>query len=194
MVGAKPQGVDVGEITSGIQKLVSNTHSGNKETMAALKALGIQESDYASHWDYFMGVMSELSMRHGKQRFDLATALFGDKKGAGMSNVVDNWNDLLDKYQTDVEGTGLHLYDDEIVALDDLSHRVTEIRGLWDSLKTSVGAKLTDVLNMGDLGEQTLEILQDVGKIFSGTGDRKELVIELESDLKKLLDTVSGSL
>lgn len=194
MTGAKLQGVDVGEITSGIQKLVTNTHSGNKETLAALKALGIEESDYASHWDYFMGVMSELSMRHGNERFNLATALFGDKKGSGMTNVVDNWNELLDKYQTNVEGTGLHLYDDEILALDDLSHKITEIQGLWDTLKTSVGAKLADVLNMDGLGEQTLEILQDVGKIFSGSGDRKELVIELESDLRKLLDTLSGSL
>lgn len=193
-MGAKLQGVDAGEITGGIQKLVTNVHSGNKETLAALKTLGIEEANYSNHWDFFMDTMTKLTMHHGNVRFDLATALFGDKKGSGMTDVVDNWNDMLDKYMTDVEGTGLHLYDDEIEALDGVAHKIQETQELWNALKQNVGAKLVDILGMDTLGDDALEILRDVAKIWSGQGDRKEVIFKLEDDLQKTFDDLGAAL
>lgn len=203
MTGMQLQGVDTGEVTSGIQKLVTNTDNGNKETMAALKALGISEKDYSNHWDYFMAVMQELSMRrhNGKDVTTLTTALFGDKAGYGMTDVVDNWNEALNKYDQDVMGTGLHLYDDEIEALDGVAHKIQEVQALWDVLKTNIGAKLSDVLNIDALSEDALSILRDFATIFSesSTGEmseerKAELVMKLDTDIQTLLNDIKAAL
>ena len=194
MTGASLQGVDQGVITGGIQKLINNVHGKNKETMSALKKLGLKESDSDSHWDFFMDVMDKLYTRKGEERYLLASQLFGDGKGAGMTDLIDNWMDMKSKYGTDVEGTGLKLFGDEIEALDEVGHKVTEIQAMWEAMKTTVGARLVDVLDFSDISEDALQILQDVAKIFTGTGDRKELVIELENDLTQLLEDIAKAM
>lgn len=190
MMGAQMQGVDPGEITGGIQKLVTNTHNGNKETIAALKQLGIDESQFANHWDFFMATMQELTTRHGGERFDLATALFGDKKGSGMTDVIDNWNGLLDKFNTNAQGTGLMLTSPEIEQLDEVAHKIQEIKGMWEMIRINVGAKLSDILNIDQMSDDVLNILRDVGKIMNGDTS-PEITITLEQHLNSLLETIA---
>lgn len=193
MSGAQLQGVDTGEITGGIQKLVANVHSKNKETMKALKELGLKESSYGSHWDFFEAVMKELAARQGKQRDLLAAQLFGDKKGSGMVDVADNWNDLNAKYYENVKGTGMELSSPEIDALDEVAHKITEIQGMWQQIRMNVGAKLSEVLNMDELGEDTMNILRDIGKLLN-KDDKAEIVLTMEEHLNKLIEDISKSM
>ena len=196
-VGAQLQGVDVSQITGGIQKMITNVHNGNKETLAALKAMGISEGDFDSHWDFYMGVMQELASRHGSDRDKLTTAIFGEKSGAGQRDVVGNWNDMMDKYGTDVEGTGLKLYDDEITQLNEVSHKIQEIQTLWNTIKTNIGAKLSDILNMDQLSEDTLNILRAIGKLIGSSGeegDKASITIELSEAIQKLLTDLQTSM
>lgn len=189
------EGIDSGDITGGIQKLVSNTHSGNKDTAEALKQLHIEEKNYSDHWSYFVAVMEALSARKGLERDQLAMAIFGDKKGAGMNKVLAHWRDGLAKYQENYEETGLHLYDDEIQALDDVGQKITEIQNLWNGIKTNIGAKLSDVLNMDTLSDDTLTILRDIGAILNSDGEtRAELVLKLSDDIEALIKDVSAAM
>ena len=190
-VGAQLQGVDASAITGGIQKLVTAVHNGDKDALAALKAMGIEEKDFQSHWDFYMAVMQELTARHGTQRDQLTRALFGEKAGSGQMDVVDNWNDMMDKYGTDVEGTGLKIGAEQIEALDQVSHKIQEVQALWDVIKTSIGAKLSEVLNMDQLSEDTLAILRSIGTLLSGEGDKKEVVLTLSTQIEKLLTDIS---
>ena len=193
MSGAQLQGVDTGEITGGIQKLVANVHSKNKETMKALKTLGLKESGYDSHWDFFTAVMDELAARNGKERELLAAQLFGDKKGSGMVDVADNWNDLNALYNKNVKGTGMELSSPEIDALDEVAHKITEIQGMWQQIRMNVGAKLSEVLNMDELGEDTMNILRDIGKLLN-KDEKAEIVLTMEEHLNKLIEDISKSM
>lgn len=189
MRGAQLQGVDPGEITGGIQKLIANTHSSNKETMKALKSLGISEKRYGNHFDFFTAVMDELTERHGKERELLAAQLFGDKKGSGMVDVADNWNDLKDKYLHDVKGTGMELAAPQIEALDAVAHKMTEIQSMWSQIRMNMGAKLSEILNMDQLGEDTMNILRDVAKALN-SDDKAEIVLTMEEHLNKLIEDI----
>lgn len=189
MRGAQLQGVDPGEITGGIQKLIANTHNSNKETMKALKSLGISESRYGNHFDFFTAVMDELTERHDKERELLAAQLFGDKKGSGMVDVADNWNDLKDKYLHDVKGTGMELAAPQIEALDAVAHKMTEVQNMWSQIRMNMGAKLSEILNMDQLGEDTMNILRDVAKALN-SDDKAEIVISMEEHLNKLIEDI----
>lgn len=193
MRGAQLQGVDPGEITGGIQKLIANSHNKNKETMKALKSLGLKESSFDSHFDFFTAVMDALSERHGKERDLLTAQLFGDKKGAGMTNVADNWNELKSRYLTDIKGTGMELTSPEIEALDEVAHKITEIQAMWDAIRTNVGAKLSEVLNMDQLSEDALNILRDIGKLLN-SDNKAEIVLTMEEHLNTLVTNLSKSL
>ena len=188
------QGIDAGEVTSGIQKFITNVHNGNKDTMAALEQLHLSESQFSSHWDFFVATMDKASMFKGNEGYNLMTALFGDKKGAGMTDMLKNWREAMNRYQQDVEETGLALSSPQIEALDEVSHKITEIQQLWETIKTNIGAKLSEVLNMDQLSEDTLAILRDIGSLLSGKGDRKEITFKLEQDIKSLLTSISNAL
>lgn len=191
----KLQGIDASEVTSGIQKFISNVHSGNKDTMAALEQLHLSEKDFSSHWDFFVAVMDKASMFKGKDQFNLMTSLFGDKKGSGMTDMLKNWNEAMARYEQDVENTGLHLYGDEIKNLNEVSHKITEIQELWNTIKTNIGAKLSDILNMDQLSEDTLEILRDIGAILNTEGDKRaELTLKLSNDIEKLINDIAAAL
>lgn len=194
-LGAQLQGVEAGDITSGIQKMITNVHSGNKETMAALKELGLSEDRFSSHWDFYKAVMEELSWREGNNQDQLTTAIFGEKSGSGQRDVVKNWKGMMEKYGTDVEGTGLKLYEDELQALDEVSHKIQEVQGLWDILKMNVGAKLSDILNMDQLSEDTLNILRDLGALLNADGDAKvDVVASLDAHITQLIEDISATM
>lgn len=188
------QGVDSSNITAGIQKLVANTHSENKETLAALKELHISEKDFTSHWDFYVAVMNRLAMQRGNKQDKLARAIFGEKQGSTQNDVLSNWQDAKNKYEQDVEATGLDLSSDEIDKLDEVSHKITEIQAMWDRLQMNVGAKLSEVLNMDTLSDDVLELLRDAAAIFSGEGDRKELVIQFSEDLETFVNDVEEAM
>ena len=186
------QGIDAGQVTSGIQKFITNVHNGNKDTMAALKELGLTEGMFEDHWSFFTAVMDEASGRENK--FDLARALFGDKKGAEATNILDNWSDAMGRYQKDVEETGQKLYSSEIEELDKVSHRITEIQFFWNVIKRNIGAKLSEVLNIDQISEDALEILRDIGSLLNGDGDKKEITIKLSSDIETLIKDISAAM
>jgi hypothetical protein len=194
-LAAQLQGVEAGDITGGIQKMITNVHNGNKETLAALKAMGISESDYTSHWDFYKAVMDELSVREGNNQDQLTTAIFGEKSGSGQRDVVKNWGEMMKKYGEDVEDTGLKLYEDELQALDEVGHKIQEIQGLWDILKMNVGAKLSDILNMDQLSEDTLNILRDLGALLNADGDAKvDIVASLDAHITQLIEDISATM
>ena len=189
------QGIDASQVTSGIQKFITNVHNGNEDTLAALEQLHLSESQFASHWDFFVAVMNKASMFSGKEQYNLMTALFGDKKGAGMTDMLKNWREAMNRYQKDVEETGMELSSPELEKLNQVSHKITEIQEMWNVVKTDIGAKLNEILNMDKLSDDALNILRDIGAIFNSQGDsRKELVIKLEDDISSLLKDVSESL
>lgn len=190
--GAGVMGVDTGTITSGIEKLTQNTHAGNADTLAALKKLHIEESQYSSHWDYFLDVMDQLAVREDGS--ELAGKIFGDKKGFGINLLLDQWKEIKDAYQQDIQETGLDLTAPEIEQLDEIGKRIGEIQGLWNEMRTSVGAKLSELLNIDSISEDALTILRDIGSIFSADGDRKELVMKLDTDISTLLGSISEGL
>lgn len=191
--GANLAGVDDKSITSTMDKLIKNTHSGNKDTMAALKQMGIDEAQYTSHWDYFMAVMDELAMRKGAAGDKLASQIFGDD--AGTLALLDKWQEMKNLYETDIDATGLKLYDDEIEQLASVEGKIQEIQSLWNEIKTSVGAKLSDILNIDSLADDALDILRLIGSIFSAKdeGERKELTIKLEESLTSFFTTLGES-
>lgn len=186
------QGIDASEVTGGIQKFITNVHNGNKDTLAALQELGLTEGMFENHWDFFTAVMDEASQRGNT--YDLATALFGDKKGAGATNLLRNWADAMSRYKKDIKDTGMELTSPEIEQLDTVAHKITEIQALWNDIKTNVGAKLSEVLNIDGISEDTLEILRDIGALISGEGDRKEIVFKLSQDIQSLLTKISEAL
>lgn len=189
------QGIDASEVTSGIQKFVANVHSGNKDTMAALEELHLSESQFSSHWDFFQKTMDRLANYHGNDRYNLAAAIFGEKKGSSMVDMLDNWREGLARYEQDYENTGLALHSDEIEALDGVSHKMTEIQALWNGIKTNIGAKLSDILNMDQLTEDTLEILRDIGAILNSSGEKRaELTLKLSNDIETLMKDISAAL
>lgn len=189
--GMQLQGVDTGSVTSGIQKLAANVHSGNKEAMAALKTLKIDATQYKSQWDLYVAVMDAIAgNKSPKTQDNLSRALFGEGQGAKQNDVLGNWVDAKEKYQADVGGTGLELSAPQIDALDEVSHKIEEIKTLWERIKMNVGAKLSEILNMDQLGTDGLELLRDTAAIFSGTGDRKELILKFSEDLDKFVKDV----
>ncbi len=188
------EGIDASEITSGIQKLVNNTHSGNKETLTALEKLHIEEKTYSNHWDYFMDVMKALAMHNGTEQEDLVRDIFGDKKGSGMMRALAHWTDGFRKYENDFEKTGIAKTSEELVKLDDVGQQIQEIQRLWQGIQESIGAKLIDVLQMDDRTKEVLTLLQDVGLLLNGEGDKKEIVLKLSEDLNTIFSGISESI
>lgn len=189
--GMQLQGVDPSQVTAGVQKLAANVHSGNKDAMAALKTLKIDASQYKNQWDLYVAVMDAIAgNKSPKTQDNLSRALFGEGQGAKQNDVLANWVDAKAKYQADVGGTGLELKSEQINQLDDVSHKITEIQQLWDRIKMNVGAKLSEILNMDQLGADALELLRDIASIFSGTGDSKELTLKFSEDLDKFVKDV----
>ena len=188
------QGVDASQVTSGIQKFITNVHNGNQDTLAALEQLHLSEDQFASHWDFFVAVMDKASMHKG-EGYDLMTALFGDKKGAGMTDLLDNWREAMGKYEKDIEQTGMELSSPEIEALDQVAHKITEVQELWNSVKMNIGAKLSEILNMDQLSEDTLEILRTIGSILNSEGEqRAELVLKLSDNIETIINDLSASM
>ena len=192
--GMALQGVNAGDVTAGIQKLVANTGAGNKETIAALKKLHISRKDFASNWDYYIAVMEKLSMYEGNEQDKLSRAIFGEKQGSTQNDVLSNWRDARNKYEQDVQSTGLELTSKQIDELDEVSHKIKEIQELWNRIRMNVGAKLSEILNMDEISEDALELLRDAAKIFSGEGDRKELVMKFSDDLDSFIKDVQAGM
>lgn len=192
--GMALQGVNAGDVTAGIQKLVANTGAGNKETIAALKKLHISRKDFASNWDYYIAVMEKLSMYEGNEQDKLSRAIFGEKQGSTQNDVLSNWRDARNKYEQDVQSTGLELTSKQIDELDEVSHKIEEIQELWNRIRMNVGAKLSEILNMDEISEDALELLRDAAKIFSGEGDRKELVMKFSDDLDSFIKDVQAGM
>ena len=192
--GMQLQGVDTSQVTGGMQKLLTNTHNSNKDTLEALKKLHISEKDYASHFDFYVGVMEKLQEYHGADQEKLTSALFGDKSSYTQNNVLANWQDAKNKYAQDIEATGLAFTSEEIEQLDTVSHKILEIQELWEQIQTSIGGKLSELLNMDDISEDVLEILRDIGSLMSGEGDSKEITMKLDADFTKLVKDVETAL
>jgi ABC-type transporter Mla subunit MlaD len=186
------RGIDGGEINSAIQKLVSNTHSGNKDTMEALKELHIEESQFNNHWDYFIAVMDALSRKKDEK---LAYKIFGDKKATGALQLLDNWREGLAEYEKDFENTGVEIGTEEIEALDAVEKKIKEVQRLWNGIKRNIGAKLSEILNMDQLSEDALNILRTIGAILNSEGEtRAELVLKLSDDITKIITDIETAM
>jgi hypothetical protein len=139
--------------------------------------------------------MDKASMYHGQDKYNLMTALFGDKKGSGMTNVLDNWREAMGRYEKDVESTGLKLTSPEIEELDRVSHKIQEIQTLWTTVKTNIGAKLSKIINMDEIGEDVLNILRTIGAILNSTGEtRAQLVLQLSDDITKIITDIETAM
>jgi ABC-type transporter Mla subunit MlaD len=194
--GMELQGIGADTVTGAMQKLTANIHKGGDDVEAAMKELGFTESQFTSHFDMFKAIMDELSnhTRSDTERYNLASALFGEKKGSDVLLMLDKWKTGLNQYKKDFEETGLALSSPEIDALELVSQKIQEVQSLWDGIKTNIGAKLSEILNMDQLSEDTLNILRTIGSILTGTGDRKELVVKLEGDIEKLIGDITDGL
>lgn len=187
------QGVDPSKVTSSMQKLVANVHSGSKDAEKALNELGLTESQFTSHWDMFVTVMDRLSSEYYTKgdRYNLASMIFGEKKGSDVMLLLDNWDDAMNRYQKDVKDTDLELSSPEIEELDKVSHKITEIQALWNTVKTNVGAKLSKILNIDEASNDVLDILRTVGAILNSEGEtRAELVIKLSDQIENLIGDI----
>ena len=201
--GMELRGVDPSKVSSSIQKLIANVHSGNEDAQKALKELGITESDFTSHWDLFTTVMDKLSTQYytGGKQYDLVADLFGEKKGSDVMIILDEWQKAREKYKSDILGGGMNKTSAEIEYLDEIGKDIAEVQRTWQAVQESIGAKLSHVLGIDDQTKNTLELLKDVGLLISGEGDRKEIVVKLTDDLNTWIsgiatavDSLSGEL
>ena len=195
--GMEMQGVDASTVTGAMQKLVANVHGGSDGVEAAMRELGFSESQFTSHFEMFQKIMDRLSTEYytrGK-RHDLAAALFGEKKGSDVLLMLDKWNAGMTQYHENIEEPGLVVHSDEIDELELVGQKIQNIQTTWDAIKTNVGAKLSDVLNMDQLTDDTLEILRDIGAILNSEGEtRAELTLKLTDDIEKLFEDLGAAM
>ena len=195
--GMELQGIGADTVTGAMQKLTANIHKGGDDVTAAMKELGFTESQFSSHFDMFKAIMDELSnhTRSDTERYNLASALFGEKKGSDVLLMLDKWKTGMNQFTQDFEETGLALSSPEIEALELVSQKIQEVQTIWDGIKTNIGAKLSEILNMDQLSEDTLEILRDIGSILNSEGEnRAELVLKLSDDVEALINDITSAM
>lgn len=195
--GMEIQGIGADTVTGAMQKLTANIHKGGDDVEAALKEMGMTESQFSSHFDMFKAIMDDLSnhTRSDNERYNLAAALFGEKKGSDVLLMLDKWKTGLNQYTKDFEETGLALSSPQIEALEEVSQKITEVQTLWDGIKTNIGAKLSEILNMDQLSEDALAILRTIGGILNSEGEKRaELVVTLSDQISSLVTDLSNSI
>ena len=195
--GMEIQGIGADTVTGAMQKLTANIHKGGDDVTAAMKELGFTESQFTSHFEMFYKIMNELSnhTRSDKERYNLASALFGEKKGSDVLLMLDKWSTGLTQYEKDFEKTKTALSAPEIEALELVDQKIKEVQTLWDGIKTKIGAKLSDILKMDKLSDDTLELLRDIAAIFNSDGEtRAELVLKLSDDVNNKITDVTSAI
>lgn len=186
ILGAGTTGHDSSVLAASIQQLVNRTHAGAKETAQALKSLGINEKDYASHWDYWLAVMSKLSLT-GQTNGQIITDLFG-KSGASISSTLEDW-DAIAAYRGPAVGGNIDM-------LDDTGKAVDKLTTFYTAFKDYIGGELAVKLNFIGLTEDAIDILDTVYQIFkSPDGEtRKELTADLTVKIEALTEDAEEAL
>lgn len=188
--------IDTSVLTGGIQKLVTKTHNGDKATKELLKSWGLDESQFSSHWDYFVAVWEKLqSMKDESAQFDAASTLFGDKSAGDIFTLLSKWNTAKSAYGERVAGSGLSLTGSTIDSIDEAYAKLVQLETTFDAFKTKIGSEL--ILNFGLQGDiETLQdILSDVSKIFFGTdSESAEAKASLVVDIQTLFSNLTGGI
>lgn len=144
---ASQSGVEVGKLNKAfldIRKTMRDAQSGNEQAVAVMKALGFTQEQIASGsisaMDAFLKVSAAISAAKTEQeKFNIATALFGDKVATDMIRVLGNFDVLKQQ----IHDTPL-VSKEDIARIDKFSDRID---GLVLRLKVLVATLGGDVLD-----------------------------------------------
>ena len=124
---ASQSGVEVGKLNKAfldIRKTMRDAQGGNEQAVAVMQALGYTQEEIASGsvkaMDAFLKVSAAISAAKTEQeKFNIATALFGDKVAMDMIKVLGNFDQLKQQ----INETPL-VSEEDIARIDKFSDRI----------------------------------------------------------------------
>jgi hypothetical protein len=190
--GLNSQSIETSDVNEAIRKLVGNAHAGNEDTTAALAKLGVEEERFTNHFEFFMGVMDALNEYKGADKFSLMEAIFGKEDASKYMPMVRVWGEAMKFYDKNFIETGIHVDDSEITKMNGIFTKMQEIEALWNGIKTSMGVKLSEILDISNISDEVLTVLRDFAAVFGADSpeERKELIVKLSDDLDTLLKSI----
>lgn len=144
---ASQSGVEIGKLNKAfldIRKTMRDAQGGNQEAVAVMQALGYTQEEIASGsakaMDAFLRVSAAISAAKTEQeKFNIATALFGDKVATDMIRVLGNFDQLKQQInETPV------VSEEDIARIDRFSDRIDNLVLRLKVLIATIGGNAMD--------------------------------------------------
>ena len=165
------------------------------------EALGISDVNYQDKWAYMKDVMDAMAemQKNGEDLGDLMETVFGERKSAGLIDLLNDWETIQEKLPTfNGNETGYGMNDEQLQTMNDLSIQIDTITAKWEALKDRVAA---------GLGTMVMPLLVNVegamdgiaSWLAAGTPEEKEAALaevrkNIENFFQKLGEIIKESL
>lgn len=197
MTGAKAEGFAGGDVEGLVSNLVERAHSGDKTAKAAMRELGLYESDNENHLEFFLSAMELLSSDKytDEQRLLYSEALFGKGKATTGSLMASKWGGIVSKADS-IFSTGGAGVAGVNAQMEGASDAWNFLMTNWTSFQEFLGSDLTIKLGFEVLTNDATDILQDVMKLFGATDEagRIEASVALSADMSKFIEDFTTGL
>ena len=170
-----------GKSFSDLQNAVSKIATGDAEKIQ--KLTGVSWAGDTDEWQYAMDVLSSISGMEYSKKLETLSEIFGDKRAAGVMDIVNAWGTILEGGDKLTEG-GYGLGEGALSTMNEVQERVEMFSASWEALKDNVAA---------GLGKATLPLIIDAQGALDGFAQflNAESPEEQEEALKKIEENIT---
>lgn len=188
-------GMGAGKFDSFVNMMNRLSWGGKEKKITEL--LGVSDVNYEDKMQYAMAVMEamqDFQKDHTKDQFDnMMTEIFGAKKSADVSWLLNNWDAILNKRE-EYKEKGYLMDADEIENMNQVQLMLFDIEDKWDMLKGKFATGFGNVTL--DIGTHVSGALDALAKYFDANTDekREEALEEFKSELLGAFEAIAGAI
>ena len=189
------EGMGAGKFDSFVNVMNRLSFGGKEKTITEM--LGVSDVNYKDKLSYTMAVIEKLQdfqKTHSRaQTDDLMSEIFGAKKSADVTWILNNWDEILNKRQ-EYKENGYLMDAGEVETMNDVQLKLFDIEQKWDMLKSKFAT---------GFGQVTLDILTNasgamdaVARYFNAETDdeRNQALADLEKNILDMFETAKKAI
>ena len=139
-----------GKSFSDLQAAVSKIATGDADKIRELT--GVSWVGDIDEWQYAMDVLSAISGMEYSKKLETLSQIFGDKRAAGIMDIVNAWSTILEGGDKLTSG-GYGLGEESIERMNEIQELINKLDASWKAFKDKVA---------GIIGKATIPIMMDV--------------------------------
>lgn len=184
-----------GKFDSFISMMTRLSYGGKEKTIAEL--LGVSDVNYEDKMEYALAVMDAMQKykeTHSKnQTDDMMAEIFGAKKSADVTWLLENWNAILDKREEYAE-KGYNMDADEIETMNQVQLKLNDIEAKWEALKDKFAEGFGSVTL--DIQAEVSRGLDAIAKFMNAETpeEQEEAIAELEESIIGMFEVVRDAI